>query len=61
MTRVLADISADTALVKKSGGTSIDGSGHGEGGKSLALPKSVVEEGLRSVREGLEAVCVVER
>jgi len=36
------------------------GGGHGEGGASLALPKSVVEEGVRITRECLETVCEVE-
>lgn len=31
--------------------------GRGEGGKSLAVPKKVVEEGLKVTRECLELVC----
>ncbi|CAD6444018.1 2f6267fa-96f7-4c7e-acfd-4fa60b3dab5e [Sclerotinia trifoliorum] len=33
--------------------------GRGERGQSLALPKNVVEEGVRITRESLEAVCEV--
>lgn len=33
--------------------------GKGEGGVSLALPRAVVEEGVRITRECLEEVCVV--
>lgn len=33
--------------------------GHGEGGRSLALPRTVVEEGLKQTREALEAICEV--
>ncbi|KAI9649410.1 hypothetical protein NHQ30_001986 [Ciborinia camelliae] len=33
--------------------------GRGERGQSLALPKSVVDEGVRITRESLEAVCEV--
>ncbi|KAL2075758.1 hypothetical protein VTL71DRAFT_701 [Oculimacula yallundae] len=33
--------------------------GRGEGGQSLALPRGVVEEGVRITRECLEAVCEV--
>ncbi|KAH7419134.1 hypothetical protein BKA64DRAFT_699170 [Cadophora sp. MPI-SDFR-AT-0126] len=34
--------------------------GRGEGGQSLALPRAVVEEGVRITRECLEAVCEVD-
>lgn len=34
--------------------------GRGEGGQSLALPRGVVEEGVRITRECLEAVCEVD-
>ncbi|KAK0113218.1 hypothetical protein ONS95_014913 [Cadophora gregata] len=34
--------------------------GKGEGGQSLALPRSVVEEGVKITRECLEAVCEVD-
>lgn len=33
--------------------------GKGENGQSLALPKNVVEEGVRITRECLELVCEV--
>jgi hypothetical protein len=33
------------------------GNGRGEDGQSLALPKSVVEEGVRITRDCLESVC----
>ena len=33
--------------------------GRGEGGVNLALPKSVVEEGVKVTRESLETVCEV--
>ena len=36
-----------------------DGKGRGENGASLALPKNVVEEGVRITRESLEGVCEV--
>jgi len=71
MIRVLEDIKADNVAARskagqsngtggKSGGkpTSNEGrkEGRGEGGKSLALPKNVVEEGLKVTRECLELV-----
>jgi hypothetical protein len=31
--------------------------GHGEGGVSLAVPKNVLDEGVRITRESLEQVC----
>lgn len=33
--------------------------GHGEGGASLAVPKSVLDEGVRITRESLEQICEV--
>lgn len=33
--------------------------GRGEGGQCLALPRGVVEEGVRITRESLELVCEV--
>ena len=36
-----------------------NGKGRGEGGQSLALPKNVVEEGVRITRECLDLVCEV--
>lgn len=33
------------------------GNGRGEDGQSLALPKSVVDEGVRITRDCLESVC----
>lgn len=51
---------------KMKGGTTTtivegDGQGRGEGGQSLAMPRNVVQEGLRITRECLESVCEVER
>jgi hypothetical protein len=75
MTRVLDDIKADTAAarsqeeVKENGATAVGTSaskpaavvpGKGEGGKSLALPKSVIEEGVRITKECLDLVVEVE-
>ncbi|KAK2627250.1 hypothetical protein QTJ16_003216 [Diplocarpon rosae] len=46
--------------VKKKGEDDVPGSrGKGEGGASLALPRAVVEEGVRITRECLELVCEV--
>jgi hypothetical protein len=71
MTRVLDDIKSDTAAARskpgqvngaggKSGGKAMGNGevkeGRGEGGQSLALPKNVVEEGVRITRECLELV-----
>lgn len=71
MTRVLADIKADTVAARSKatpsngvGGTATGQAaanreapgGRGEGGQSLALPKNVVEEGVRITRECLELV-----
>lgn len=33
--------------------------GHGEGGASLAVPKSVLDEGVRITRESLEQICEI--
>ncbi|KIN04911.1 hypothetical protein OIDMADRAFT_157407 [Oidiodendron maius Zn] len=75
MTRVLDDIKADTAAARnqeeaKENGAAAAGTsaskpaaavlGKGEGGKSLALPKSVVEEGVRITKECLDLVVEVE-
>jgi hypothetical protein len=75
MTRVLDDIKADAAAARsqeeaKENGTGAAGAGSskpaavamgkGEGGKSLALPKSVVEEGVRITKECLDLVVEVE-
>jgi hypothetical protein len=75
MTRVLDDIREDTAAARsqegQGNGTAAAGKangkeaagtvgGKGEGGQSLALPKNVVEEGLRITRECLELVIEVE-
>lgn len=38
----------------------VKGTGRGEGGKSLAVPRKVVEEGLRVTRECLGLVCQTE-
>jgi len=64
----LAATSSTASSSKKVNGTvngnglnGVNGSGkeigRGEGGKSLAVPKKVVEEGLRVTRECLELVC----
>ncbi|PQE14701.1 C Chain C Chaetomium Theromophilum Trex2 Cid Domain Complex protein [Rutstroemia sp. NJR-2017a BVV2] len=47
MSKVLEDIRAASK------------NGHGERGASLALPKNVVEEGIKITRESLEGVCEV--
>jgi hypothetical protein len=69
MTRIMEDIKKDTMTARKEGlsnGTAGKGSGketgsngRGEGGQSLAMPKSVVEEGLRITKECLELVVEV--
>ena len=68
---MLADIKADTvAARRKAGQINVAGGksgskaatngeakeGRGENGQSLALPKNVVEEGVRITRECLDAV-----
>ena len=35
--------------------------GRGDGGANLAMPRNVMEEGLRITRDCLECVCEVER
>jgi hypothetical protein len=73
MNRVLEDIREDTESTRKhdsqqpngtAGGKTGSGGGNakgkGENGQSLALPKKVVEEGVRITRECLELVCEVE-
>jgi len=74
MNRVLEDIREDTESLRKydssqpngtvgktgSGGGNGNSKGKGENGQSLALPKNVVEEGVRITRECLELVCEVE-
>lgn len=68
MSRVLEDIKADSEAARKSEVSSngVNGQeknvrpeGRGEKGVSLALPKTVVEEGVRITRECLELVCEV--
>jgi len=74
MSRVLEDIRADSvaarekdelkngvsAATKGGGGNNVVANGgRGERGQSLALPKNVVEEGVRITRECLELVCEV--
>lgn len=74
MSRVLSDIKSDTELSRASSASSMipNGSktgkhakaeevrnGKGENGQSLALPKNVVEEGVKITRECLELVCEV--
>lgn len=75
MTRVLDDIKADTAAARsqeeaKENGTASAAAGaskpaaavagKGEEGQSLALPKSVVEEGVRITKECLDLIVEVE-
>jgi hypothetical protein len=71
MTRLLADIKADTVAARSKAGQ-VNGTGgksgskvatngevkegRGKDGQSLALPKNVVEEGVRITRECLELV-----
>jgi hypothetical protein len=68
MSKVLEDIRADTISASSSssatnGSAATNGAasknGHGERGASLALPKNVVEEGIKITRESLEGVCEV--
>ncbi|KAG9239032.1 hypothetical protein BJ875DRAFT_491877 [Amylocarpus encephaloides] len=71
MTRVLDDIRADSIVARKAeekgastNGEKKDGGtkekGRGGNGESLALPKGVVDEGVRITRECLELVCEVD-
>ncbi|CAG8973909.1 hypothetical protein HYALB_00003687 [Hymenoscyphus albidus] len=66
MKRVLDDIRKDSVAARSaegSNGLSTTGKGEvkgrGEGGANLALPKSVLDEGVKVTRECLEAVCEV--
>ncbi|KAE9372261.1 hypothetical protein N431DRAFT_439370 [Stipitochalara longipes BDJ] len=75
MSRVLSDIKSDTELRDRTATSSntlaANGTktgkkkeeevrnGKGENGQSLALPKTVVDEGVRITRECLELVCEV--
>jgi hypothetical protein len=75
MSRVLSDIKSDTQLRDSTTSTSTNSlttngikgkkkedevrNGKGENGQSLALPKNVVDEGVRITRECLEMVCEV--
>ena len=74
MSRVLSDIKSDTELRDRAATSSTlaaNGTktgkkkeeevrnGKGENGQSLALPKSVVDEGVRITKECLELVCEV--
>ena len=62
--RVIQDVRADTLAARNStqtNGTSSSKVGKGDGERqSLALPKAVVDEGVRVTRECLETVCTVE-
>jgi hypothetical protein len=62
--RVIQDVRADTLAARtstQSNGTSSSKVGKGEGERqSLALPKAVVDEGVKVTRECLETVCTVE-
>ncbi|RFU28844.1 hypothetical protein B7463_g7482, partial [Scytalidium lignicola] len=69
MERVLADVRRDTEESREkeaaeigdaTGKSNSNGSGGGGGGEGkLALPKNVVEEGVRITRECLEQVCEI--
>jgi hypothetical protein len=75
MSRVLSDIKSDTELRDRTSTSSNSlapngtktgkkkeeevRNGKGENGQSLALPKNVVDEGVRITRECLELVCEV--
>jgi hypothetical protein len=75
MSRVLSDIKSDTQLRDSTASTSTNSlttngtkgkkkedevrNGKGENGQSLALPKNVVDEGVKITRECLELVCEV--
>lgn len=72
MAKVLEDIRADTLALQNASfatnGASANGDnkdkdttpkGRGERGQSLALPKNVVEEGVKITKESLDAVCEV--
>jgi len=68
MSRVLDDIRRDTELQRRSDASgNINGNGikakvngTASAAESLALPKTVVEEGVRVTRECLELVCEVD-
>jgi hypothetical protein len=64
MSRVLEDIKSDSDAARKAESNGVNGKekekeGRGEKGVSLALPKGVVDEGLKVTRECLELVCEV--
>jgi hypothetical protein len=68
MSRVLEDIKTDADAARKAEASSngVNGKdkegkveGRGEKGASLALPRTVVDEGVRVTRECLELVCEV--
>ncbi|KAH7342880.1 hypothetical protein BKA65DRAFT_587079 [Rhexocercosporidium sp. MPI-PUGE-AT-0058] len=56
---VMTSTSSNGRFSKKKGEEGSVFVGKGEGGQSLALPRAVVEEGVRITRECLEAVCDV--
>ena len=67
MTVIIADIKADTAARQpvtngSTNGNSVNGTlgGRGEGGHSLALPRNVVEEGIKVTRQCLDQICAEE-
>lgn len=63
MARVLEDVREDTEAARsQEGKDGKDGvmAGKGEGGRSLALPKNVVEEGVKITKECLDLVVEVE-
>lgn len=63
MERVLEDVRRDTAEAREKdaaqNGESASKGNNSSGGGNLALPKNVVEEGVRITRECLEQVCEI--
>ncbi|KAH8672689.1 hypothetical protein BGZ60DRAFT_373805 [Tricladium varicosporioides] len=61
MSRVLDDIRKDSIAARNEGGEAAqtNGTKKGKEKESLALPKTVVDEGVRVTRECLELVCEV--
>ncbi|KAG0648980.1 hypothetical protein D0Z07_4843 [Hyphodiscus hymeniophilus] len=63
MRQVITDIKHDTDAhrkqdpnLKQTNGSAVNGKGSGEHGANLALPRNVVEEGVRITREALDTV-----
>jgi hypothetical protein len=42
------------------GGSQVNGLGNSQGGTGLAIPKTVIDEGVKITRDCLELVCEVE-